>query len=170
MKALGWMAQPIEVDWVKRLVLSRGSLWPRFQMRSRDRERVRQLQFERAADLVAAMGLRTELSANQAARVVEVLGPYVPGLTVRSPVEDVAVPGSYSLTWAKPETGRPSEWSRERLLALANDVDVLRAAGRAESDRGAMRLLVNEAKARGRTVPSSKTLANRLVEARALQA
>ena len=168
MKPPSWLRQPIAVDWMRSMVVTVAGARPRYQLRAGDREKAQQEQRARAALLVEAMGLRTGLSDNQVAKMVEVLGPFIPGLTIMPPAEDLVVPNAYSLAWVSPATGRPSEWPPERLLALVADVDAVRAAGRAETDRGAIRLLVNEAKARGEPSPSAKTLANRLVEARAL--
>jgi len=53
------------------------------------------------------MGFKVDPSDNQIARVIEVLSPFVPGLTVESPVASEEVPPAYSVAYVAPAVGRP---------------------------------------------------------------
>lgn len=164
------MMEKIAVDWIKSVVVGTGaSPAPRFQMRATDRQRVQDEQRRRARELLAAMGIKAAATDRQIARMLEVLGPHIPGLQLSSPIESEPVPSAFGVTWTATAGGRPVEWPPERLRDLLAQVDAMKAAGRASSDQAALRLVRSEAKANGlHGLPKVGALADRLKQARDL--
>lgn len=166
MKPLDWMSHPIVADWSRRVILGRRLPAQRFAM---DRpEKARQAQRDRARALLQAMGIKTKPSDNQVARMIEVLGPFVPGLTIQSPLSAVATPPEMGVAWCPPVTGRPPAWPPESLHQLLLDVAAVQASGRAATDKDALIAVAKGRRAKGERPPSPKTLANKLAEARAM--
>lgn len=177
--SLNWTDKPIRADWSQVLkrsglwrlpggALIRGTLTPTYQIRDRERQRVEQLQRDRARELAAAMGFRTEISDNHAAKIVEVLAPFIPGLTIASPTELAPVPDWLGARWAQPRVGAKVKWSDSMKRELLADVLRLQSEGRATSDRAALQIIKDATDGKGGPGVSVERLQNILSEARKL--
>lgn len=114
---LDWMRTPIRVPFargVRRVVTGRmpnaaGAPISRWlpMYRTGDTARGQDEQRRRVQDLFSAMGLKTKPSDRQIAKVIELLGPFVPGLTIESPTSVEPVPSTFSVPYVAPPSGRP---------------------------------------------------------------
>lgn len=115
---LEWMRTPIRVPFAKmvqrltigRLPGGRGpitTLAPLYRTGARDKARGQDEQRRRVRELLSAIGMKAEPSDNQIARTIEILGPFVPGLTIESPSSETPVPDSFSIPYVAPAVGRP---------------------------------------------------------------
>ncbi|CAN5354390.1 hypothetical protein BH10PSE1_BH10PSE1_18570 [soil metagenome] len=84
------------------------------------------------------MGFRGEISDNHAGKIVEVLGPFVPGLTIAPPSDTVPTPGSLGAHWTPAKVGAKLKWTVERKRRLLADVEHLKQEGRARTDKEAL--------------------------------
>lgn len=126
------------------------------------------LQTARAMELARALGIRRPTRA-QADRIVTVLAPCVPGLTILDAVGEITIEG---VRWSPPRGGRPSwtddqlgglNWAVERIQAYAQ------AAGKPKSIKEAVTDLRNgliKAGRGGQGLPSLRTFQNLLSIAR----
>lgn len=129
---LDWMRTPIRVPFAKmvqRLTIGRrpdgrGSittLVPLYRTGDGDKAQGQDEQRRRVRALLAAIGMKAEPSDNQIARTIEILGPFVPGLTIESPSAQTSVPETFSVPYVAPAVGRPKlddEQCRRFALAL----------------------------------------------------
>lgn len=174
-----WTSKPIKADWMERrkpyswtrmldgtaVPLAWG---PSYSLGPREQRRVHALQRERARELAAAMGFRTEVTDNHAAKIVEVLAPFIPGLTVESPTDVEPVPDWIGAKWAQPKVGAKVKWSESRKRELLADVERLKSDGRAESDRAALQIIKAATDGQGGPGVGVERLQNLLSEARRL--
>jgi hypothetical protein len=80
---------------------------PLYRTTDRDKAQGQDEQRRRVRELLAAIGMKTEPSDNQIARTIDILGPFVPGLTIDSPLEGTPVPDEFSVPYVAPTVGRP---------------------------------------------------------------
>jgi len=153
---------------VQRLVGGRNIplIRPVLQLSEKDNSRLANVQRQRARELAELMGFKRNISDRHADRIIEVLGPFVPGLTIESRMA-APMPDWIGAKWTAPEVGRPLRWTPQLLKELAADVDHARAGG-AATDTAALRLIAARERKEGRAPPSLKTLLNKLSEARKL--
>lgn len=168
---LDWMRTPIRVPFAKmvqrltigRLPGGRGpitALAPLYRTGDRDKGRGQDEQRRRVRELFAAIGMRAEPSDNQIARAIEILGPFVPGLTIESPSSETPVPETYSVPYVAPAVGRPKLDDDEcRRFALALERRLKASEGRL-SRKALYARMAKEAAAMG-AEPSTATKAER---------
>ncbi len=169
-----WARTPLRAPWqrmaaqVRRLVAGRNIplIRPVFRLSDRDNDRLASAQRQRARELAELMGFKRDISDRHADRIIEVLGPFIPGLTIQSPAT-APVPDWVGARWTAPEVGRPLRWTHERLRELAADVDHIRAGG-VTTDTAALQIIATREREAGRSPPSLKTLLNKLSDARRL--
>jgi hypothetical protein len=177
---LDWMRTPIRVPFAKmvqRLTIGRRpdgrgpitTLAPLYRTGDRDKVRGKDEQRRRVRELLAAIGMKAEPSDNQIARTIEILGPFVPGLTIDSPSSETPVPETFSVTYVAPAVGAKLKWTYERKRALLSDVDRLRREGRAQTDKEALSLILRSMTQQGGNHVSIERLQNLLAEARRLE-
>lgn len=167
---LDWMRNPIRIPFSKgfrRVVISRTPnaaatpitrLAPAY--RTGDTARGQEEQRRRVRELLAAIGLKAAPSENQISKAIELLGPFVPGLTIESPSCETKVPAAFSVPYVAPSVGRP-ELDDENCRKLAVEVEQrLRASNGRLSRQAVYAHLVKEAAARG-AEPSTVSKAKR---------
>lgn len=168
---LDWMRTPIRVPFAKmvqRLAIGRRpdgrgpitTLAPLYRTGDRDKVRGQDEQRRRVRELLAAIGMKAEPSDNQIARAIEILGPFVPGLTIDSPSAQTPVPETFSVPYVAPAVGRP-ELDDERCRQLAIEVSRRHKDSQGRLSRQSIYgHLVKEAVARG-AEPSTVSKAKR---------
>lgn len=139
-----------------------------YVLEPKERRRVHEEQRRRACALIAAMGIKSDVSANQAAKIIEVLSPFVPGLSIESPTTLEAVPHELNVPWLQPMAGRRREWTSEALLSLLSQHDELSASGKKRLS--IYREINAQRSAAGVKAFKTSTLDNLLTEARKLRA
>lgn len=167
---LDWMRTPIRIPFSRgfqRAPLTRlpngyvvTSYLPLYRTGERDTARANDEQRRRVQDLLSAIGLKAVPSDNQISKAIEILGPFVPGLTIESPSSKTQVPATFSVPYVAPPVGRP-ELDDESCRNLAMEVARRLEASKGRLSRQAIYIhLAKEAEARG-AEPSTASKAKR---------
>lgn len=168
---LDWMRTPIRVPFAKmvqRLAIGRRpdgrgpitTLAPLYRTAERDKAQGQDEQRRRVRDLLTAIGMKSEPSDNQIARAIEILGPFVPGLTIESPSSETPVPEAYKVPYVAPAVGRP-KLDNDQCIQFAIEVEQrLKASNGRQSRSVVYARMAKEASALGKE-PSTATKAER---------
>lgn len=166
-----WMRAPIRPPFAKmvqRLVIGRRpdgrgpitTLAPLYRTGDRDKVRGQDEQRRRVRELLAAIGMKAEPSDNQIARAIEILGPFVPGLTIKSPSNETPVPETYNVLYVAPAVGRP-KLDNDQCIQFAIEVEQRLKASNGRQSRSVLYTrMAKEAAALGKE-PSTATRAER---------
>lgn len=145
-----------------------GPIQPVYRLGDVEAAQLADEQRRRARDLASLMGFQSEISDNHAARIVQVLSPFIPGLTIANPSAVYEYPEWLGARWQAPKVGAKMKWTEDRKRSLLSDVDRLKKEGRAQTDKEALSLVLATITQQGGTVVSVERLQNLLAEARRL--